>query len=78
MEEQKTSHTFTRQELYDLVWSEPIHTFATKYSISGRGLAKACASANIPVPERGYLAKLQAGKNVFKRPLPPRKLGRSR
>src|SRR5206468_2402825 len=68
-------HTFTRQELYDLVWSEPMRSLAGRYSISDRGLAKACAAGNVPVPARGYWAKLQAGKKVSKTPLPPRGFG---
>lgn len=70
-------HKFTRQALYDLVWSEPMRTLATKYGISDRGLAKTCAASKIPVPERGYWAKLQAGQKVSKMPLPPRALGQS-
>lgn len=27
------SHTFTRQELYDLVWSEPMIKLAARYRI---------------------------------------------
>ena len=65
------SHSFTRQELYDLVWSEPIIELAARYGISGNGLAKACGRADIPVPERGYWAKQQAGYKVQKTPLPP-------
>lgn len=68
---------FTRQELYDLVWSQPVQSLAKKLSISDRGLAKVCAAANIPVPARGYWAKLQAGKAVASVPLPIRALGQS-
>lgn len=70
-------HRLTRQTLCDLVWSEPMRTLATKYGISDRGLAKACAASKIPVPERGYWAKLQARQRVSKTPLPPRALGQS-
>jgi hypothetical protein len=69
------SHTFTRQELYDLVWSEPMIKLAERYGISGNGLAKACLKADIPVPERGYWNKLQAGHKVAKTPLPTAKRG---
>lgn len=55
-------HRFTRAELHRLVWSEPTSSLATRYSISGNGLAKACAKAAIPVPERGYWNKRQVGK----------------
>lgn len=64
------THEFTRQELYDLVWSIPMTKLAERYGISGNGLAKACRKAAIPVPERGYWAKLQAGKKVVRKALP--------
>src|SRR5882724_6216619 len=76
-EEQRKPHTFTREHLYDLVWSEPMRSLATRYLISDRGLAKACAGARIPVPPPGYWAKVQAGKKVFKTDLPARGLGQS-
>ncbi len=69
------SHTFTRQELYDLVWSEPMIKLAARYKISGNGLAKACRKADIPVPERGYWNKVRAGRKVPKKPLPAAKAG---
>lgn len=56
-------------------WSEPMRILAGKFTISDRGLAKACAAANVPVPERGYWSKLQAGHKVSKTPLPARGLG---
>ncbi len=71
------SKRFSRQQLYDLVWSEPMYQLAKKYDISGRGLAKACVKSDIPVPERGYWNRLQAGQKVTKRALPARGLGMS-
>lgn len=71
------SHTFTRQSLYDLAWSEPIQSLAKKLSLSDRGLARICTAANIPVPARGYWAKKQAGKPVSPVALPPRALGQT-
>lgn len=65
---------FTRQEFYELIWSEPASKLGPRLGISGVGLAKLCRRAEIPVPERGYWARLQAGKTVQKRPLPPRGL----
>lgn len=67
------THEFTRQELYDLVWSIPMTKLAERYGISGNGLAKACRTAAIPVPERGYWAKLRAGKKTTRRALPAAK-----
>jgi hypothetical protein len=59
----------TREELYVRVWSEPIRTVAAKFGISDVGLAKACRRANIPVPERGYWAKVAAGQKTLWPPL---------
>ncbi len=65
------TRTFPRQELYDLVWSEPKSTLAKRLGISDVGLAKTCRRADIPVPGLGYWAKLQHGKKVRRLPLPP-------
>jgi hypothetical protein len=47
------SPEFKRQELYVLVWSQPITALAERFGISGVSLVKACNRASIPVPERG-------------------------
>jgi hypothetical protein len=59
----------SRAELYELIWSSPVSTVSVKYGISDVGLAKACKRANIPLPERGYWAKLAAGQTVQRTPL---------
>ncbi|MCP4410331.1 MAG: hypothetical protein GY807_21810 [Gammaproteobacteria bacterium] len=61
---QRNSRTLSRRELYDLVWSKPIMKLATEFGISDRGLGKICRRHQVPVPPRGYWAKLQAGKMV--------------
>jgi len=60
-------HVFTRQQIYDRVWAEPTRQVAQGLGVSDVGLAKACRAADIPLPPRGYWAKLQHNK-----PLPPR------
>jgi hypothetical protein len=72
----KSWRRITRAELYAKVWSEPIVKIAKEFGISDRGLAKTCKRLEVPVPPRGYWAKLQAGKEVSK--LPPRRPNRSR
>lgn len=67
MENPKRS--MTRLELYQLVWSTPIQKLAATYGISDRGLAKTCERHLIPVPPRGYWAKIEAGHAVKKTPL---------
>jgi hypothetical protein len=68
-------HRFTRQQLYDLIWSEPKKTLASRFGISDVGLAKTCQRANIPVPERGYWARKQAGQTPIQVGLPLRSPG---
>ena len=68
---------FTRKELYDLVWSQPMKTVAASIGISDVALAKHCKKADIPVPSRGYWARKQAGKSTFEVALPPRFPGAS-
>jgi hypothetical protein len=59
----------TREELYDLVWSEPMSSVAKRYRISDRGLAKVCERLKVPRPGRGYWAKKRAGHRVSRRAL---------
>jgi hypothetical protein len=63
----------TRQELYEKMWSRPAIALAEEFGISGRGLGKICSRFEIPVPPRGYWARLAAGKHVTRAPLPTAK-----
>lgn len=56
--------TFTRRQLFDLVWSKPIQQLAKEYGYSDVGLAKICRKHNIPLPPRGYWSKVSAGINT--------------
>jgi len=62
--------SLSREELYELVWSEAMAILAPKLGISDVGLKKRCLNLGIPTPSRGYWAKLQNGKKVKKEPLP--------
>ncbi len=62
--------TVTREELYELVWSNPVVQIAKQFGISDVGLAKICKKLNIPRPGLGYWAKKQNGKRVRRKPLP--------
>jgi hypothetical protein len=53
--------TISREALYDLVWAEPVRSIAQRMGISDVWLKKCCAQAIVPVPDRGYWAKLRAG-----------------
>lgn len=60
----------TRDELYDLVWSVPMLELAKRFGMSDVGMARKCKRVDIPVPPRGYWAKLDAGHQVERPPLP--------
>jgi len=66
-------HVLTRAELYDLVWGEPVETVARRYKLSGNGLAKICNKHRIPLPPRGYWAKVQHGQKPRRVSLRPAK-----
>ena len=60
----------TRRQLYERVWSTPMKRLAPELGLSDVGLAKLCRRANIPVPPRGYWARLAFGKAVQRIALP--------
>src|SRR5471032_1263950 len=53
---------FERQKLFDEVWEVPMNRLAQTYSLSDVGLRKICLALDIPLPPRGYWARLAAGK----------------
>lgn len=59
-----------REALFERVWSKPVATVAKECGLSGPGLKKICTRLAIPVPPRGYWARLNAGKPA-KRPRLP-------
>lgn len=71
------SRTYTRQEMYDLVWSKALRLLCADFNVSDVALKKACRKADVPTPPVGYWNKLQAGKRVTQIPLPRRGLGMS-
>lgn len=68
--ELKSKLRLDRRELFEQVWSTPVETLAGQWGLSGRGLAKGCARLRIPVPPRGYWAKVKAGQRVRRPRLP--------
>lgn len=62
--------TFTRQELYKLVWEKPLTHIAKELGYSDNGIRKVCIKHNIPLPKAGYWSKLKHNKKVKKTPLP--------
>lgn len=61
---------YDRGTLYGQVWSKPVLDVAKGYRISGVRLGKVCRMLGIPVPPRGYWARVRSGASVRKPPLP--------
>lgn len=65
----------TRDELYDLVWTEPTQNIAKRFNVSGSYLARVCERLKIPTPAKGYWAKHAAGKIMARPALPEPRVG---
>lgn len=63
--------TWSREELYNEIWEQPLVKTATKYGISAVALGKVCRKLQIPLPGRGYWVKKEFGKPVERLPLLP-------
>ena len=59
-----------REKLYQQVWEKPVSSVAKDEGVSDNAVRKWCINLNIPLPERGYWAKLKAGQSVRKTKLP--------
>lgn len=67
---QRNPLTLTRAELYEMVWSKPMTHVAADLGISDVAVAKRCRQVHVPVPPRGYWARVAGGQTPAKPPLP--------
>src|SRR5262245_46832760 len=61
---------FTREQLYEQVWSKPMIALAKAYGLSNVGLAKICVRLRVPRPGLGYWERVRRGQNPKRPPLP--------
>jgi len=66
---------YERDKLYEQVWGEPMRAVAKSYGVSDSYLARICRELGVPLPGRGYWAKVRAGKAPRKLKLPRLKKG---
>jgi hypothetical protein len=59
---EESSASLSREELYALVWVEPMLKVAARFGVSSSYMARVCSQLQVPRPERGYWAKLEVGK----------------
>jgi hypothetical protein len=71
------ARSLTREELYALVWSEPMKQLAPRFGVSDVALAKTCHRVQIPLPKPGYWTRHRAGKLWPQELLPLRPPGMS-
>jgi hypothetical protein len=64
--------TLSREDLYELAWSKPISELSKDFGISDVALAKRCRRLGIPLPGRGYWARVDAGQKPYRPKLPER------
>ena len=67
---EKMDKPVDRETLYNEVWTDPVTVVAPRYGLSDVGLAKICRALAIPLPSRGYWAKVKAGRVMGRAPLP--------
>jgi hypothetical protein len=66
------TEAYDREKLYEEIWKEPALVVAKRYSISSVALAKACRKLSVPLPPRGYWARVRARRIAPPPPpLPP-------
>jgi hypothetical protein len=53
--------TLTREELYEMIWGEPMTKIAARFQISDVALRKRCIKHHIPMPGRGYWRRIETG-----------------
>jgi len=62
---------YTREELHEAVWSEPITVLSKRFGLSDNGLRKRCRNMNVPTPPVGYWQKAKKRGGAKRIPLPP-------
>lgn len=60
--------SYTRSEIYELLWTEPATKVALRIGLSDVALGKWCKQYGVPKPPLGYWAKVEHGKGVEERP----------
>jgi len=57
------SKNFSRQELYELVWTISVKQITEDYLVSFKSFKKICSDNKIPLPPNGYWSKKSTAKN---------------
>jgi len=69
--------TLTREEIYALVWSEPITALAKRFLMTEYQLRQLCIRWSVPLPRQFHWKKVRAGEWIEPPPLPLHHKGES-
>ncbi|NJY61429.1 hypothetical protein HC174_01490 [Salinimicrobium sp. CDJ15-81-2] len=64
------SKVFTREELYNLVWSKSLKEITEEFLVSYHSFKRICKDNQIPLPPQGHWSKKRFGKESPPPPLP--------
>ena len=67
---------YERTKLYEEVWTEPVTAVSKRYGTSDVALRKICQALGVPLPPRGYWARVEAGRPP-RQPALPKHSGRT-
>lgn len=71
----KPTDPLSREQIYELVWKEPMLRVGERFGVSSSYMARVCTELRIPRPPRGYWAQLEFGKAPAQPALPPSRAG---
>lgn len=64
-----------REQLYELVWKEPMLRVGERLGVSSSYMARVCTELRVPRPAPGYWAQVEFGKTPTRPPLPEARPG---
>lgn len=76
-EQIRLARRYDREKLYEQVWSQPVQHVAKLYGISDVRLGKVCRKLLVPVPPRGYWARVRSGHKARRPVLPKLEVSKS-
>jgi len=62
--------SFTREQIYAAVWSEPMRDACKQFGVTAVALAKVCRRLNVPRPRQGHWLRKSIGHEPPKKALP--------
>lgn len=71
----KLEGPLTREQLYELVWQEPMLRIGERLGVSSSYMARVCTELRVPRPAPGYWAQVEFGKKPARLSLPDARPG---